>query len=101
MINGLDKKLQLMMPLVSGLLFRCLSHLSSSPFFWSKKMARHIRSQDAVKVKIDEDGDLLIIQYSMSGEDSILISIGNIQHFIEIIQMAVKDGYQGDDDEMV
>ena len=64
-------------------------------------MARHIRSQDAVKVKIDEDGDLLIIQYSMSGEDSILISIGNIQHFIEIIQMAVKDGYQGDDDEMV
>ena len=27
-----------MMPLVSGLLFRCLTHLSSSPFFWKKHM---------------------------------------------------------------
>lgn len=38
MINGLVKKSKLMMPLVSGLLFRCLTHLFSSPFFWTKNM---------------------------------------------------------------
>jgi hypothetical protein len=38
MNNGLVKKSQLLMPLVSGLLFRCLTHLFSSPFFWGKKM---------------------------------------------------------------
>jgi hypothetical protein len=38
MNNGLVKKSQLLMPLVSGLLFRCLTHLLSSPFFWKKIM---------------------------------------------------------------
>jgi len=64
-------------------------------------MARYLRSQDTVKVFIDEDGDLLITQYSMSGEDTILINIGNIQYFVDIIENAVEDGYQGADDEMV
>jgi hypothetical protein len=101
MNNSLVKKLQLLMPLVSGLLFRCLTHLSNSPFFWSKQMARYIRSQDEVKVEIDEDGDLIISQQGMYDSVAVVISIGNIQHLIDIIQMAVKDGYQGAEDEMV
>ena len=32
-----------MMPLVSGLLFRCLYHLFSSPFFWGKKMKKEVK----------------------------------------------------------
>lgn len=64
-------------------------------------MARYIRSQDEVKVCIDEDGDLIIYQEGMFEAATIIVNIGNIQHFIDIIEMAVKDGYQGDDDEMV
>ena len=64
-------------------------------------MARYIRSQDEVKVEIDEDGDLIISQQGMYDSVAVVISIGNIQHLIDIIQMAVKDGYQGAEDEMV
>jgi hypothetical protein len=64
-------------------------------------MARYIRNQDEVKVEIDEDGDLIIFQQGMYDSAAIVISIGNIQHFIDIIKMTVQDGYQGDDDEMV
>jgi hypothetical protein len=55
MINGLVKKSKLMMPLVSGLLFRCLTHLSSSPFFWSKDMAER---RMFAKTIIDSDAFL-------------------------------------------
>jgi hypothetical protein len=55
MINGLVKKSKLMMPLVSGLLFRCLTHLSSSPFFWSKNMAER---RMFAKTIIDSDAFL-------------------------------------------
>jgi len=64
-------------------------------------MAKYIRAQDEVKCWIDEDGDLVITQYGMGNEDTILISIGNIQHFIDIIQMTVKEGYIGEDDGLV
>jgi len=64
-------------------------------------MAKYIRAQYEVKCWIDEDGDLVITQYGMDNEDTILISIGNIQHFIDIIQMTVKEGYIGEDDGLV
>jgi hypothetical protein len=64
-------------------------------------MSRYIRSQDEVKVCIDKDGDLIIYQEGMFEVATIIVNIGNIQHFIDIIEMAVKDGYQGDDDEVV
>lgn len=64
-------------------------------------MAKYIRAQDEIKCWIDEDGDLLITQYGMHNEETILVSIGNIEHFCNIIQMAIEEGYQGEDDGLV
>lgn len=64
-------------------------------------MAKYVRAQDEIKCWIDEDGDLLITQYYMGNQDTILINIGNIQHFCDVIKMTIQEGYQGEDDGMV
>lgn len=56
-------------------------------------MARYLRHQDEVKVVIDEDGDMMITQADMHGEDKILINYANIETFIDILQNAYQDGY--------
>ena len=75
--------------------------LAGEAFFWSKKMAAYVRRQDEVKCWIDEDGDLFIRQINSLGEkDFIVINPFNIDDFINAIDIAVKEGYQGDNDEI-
>lgn len=64
-------------------------------------MARYIRSQDLIEIKINEDGDLILNQYTSEDNFIILVNFQNIESFINAITGAVKDGYKGDDNEMV
>lgn len=64
-------------------------------------MTRYIHSQDLIEIKVDEDGDLSLSQYARHEKCIILVNFQNIESFINAITGAVKDGYQGDDDEMV
>lgn len=66
-------------------------------------MARYLRHQDEIKIEIDEDNDLQITQTDVYGQDyTIYVNITNIDWFIELIEMAKKDGYQGEiNNEMV
>ena len=60
-------------------------------------MARYLRHQDEIKIEIDEDNDLQITQTDVYGQDyTIYVNITNIDWFIELIEMAKKDGYQGE-----
>lgn len=64
-------------------------------------MAAYVSRQDEVKCWIDEDGDLFIRQINSLGEkDFIVINPFNIDDFINAIDIAVKQGYQGDNDEI-
>jgi len=64
-------------------------------------MARYIRSQDSIEIRINSEGDLILNQCDGNDEYVILVNFQNIESFINEITGAVKDGYQGDDDEMV
>ena len=64
-------------------------------------MTRYIRSQDLIEIKVNEDGDLILNQYTSHENCIILVNFQNIESFINAITGAVKDGYQGDDNEMV
>jgi hypothetical protein len=64
-------------------------------------MSRYIRSQDLIEIEIDEDGDLILSQYTINEKYSILVNFQNIEGFINAITGAVKDGYIGDKNEMV
>ena len=65
-------------------------------------MARYLCKQALLKLVIDSDLDLVITQQEETGDEySIYISRINIDNFIELIQSGVKDGYVGDDDEVV
>ena len=64
-------------------------------------MARYIRSQDEIRVCIDEDGDLVLTQMANDDEYTIYVNFQNIENFIEVITWAVKDGCDGAKNEMV
>jgi len=60
----LVKKSLLLMPLVSGLLFRCLTHLGNSPFFWSKIMEWFRHDSNA---NLDEKLQEVLLDYGLEG----------------------------------
>ena len=60
-------------------------------------MARYLKMQNAIIFEISDDGSLLITELDeQHGNDSILIKSDYIQLFVDTLNLAVKDGYQGD-----
>ena len=60
-------------------------------------MARFLKMQNEIEVEITDEGNLLITEVDeFHGSESILIRSDYIQLFIDAINLAVKDGYQGD-----
>lgn len=59
-------------------------------------MTFYLRQQDQIEIEIDEDGDMSITQvHSYNGDEStIFITLGNIEWFVELIEMANKEGYK-------
>jgi hypothetical protein len=76
-----------MMPLVSGLLFRCLYHLFSSPFFWGKKMQEDKYPLNLISTEKDNQKFLLIQQ----GDNKVYIPFHKIKKTLAGIQFILED----------
>ena len=58
-------------------------------------MARYLHHQDEVKIYIDEDNDLILSQTDIQGDEYKIIIDGiNARWFVELIESAIEDGYQ-------
>ena len=64
-------------------------------------MARYIRSQDEIKIFIDEMDNLILIQRSTDDDHKITITPANIDNFMDVMQLVINDGYVGEENEMV
>ena len=62
-------------------------------------MTYYLRQQDQIEIEIDEYGDMSITQvHSYNGDEStIFITLGNIEWFVELIEMANQEGHKQKD----
>ena len=60
-------------------------------------MARYLKMQNEIEFEITDEGNLLITELDEKhGTESILIRSDYIQLFVDALNLAIKDGYQGD-----
>ena len=60
-------------------------------------MARYLKMQNEIVFEISDEGNLLIIELDENhGNESILVRSDYIQLFVDALNLAIKDGYQGD-----
>ena len=61
-------------------------------------MTRYLKMQNEIEFEITDEGNLLITELDENHgtESSILIRSDYIQLFVDALNLAVKDGYQGD-----
>lgn len=60
-------------------------------------MARFLKMQNEIEIEITDDGHLLITENSIIYDSkSILIKSDYIELFVNELNLAIKDGYQGD-----
>lgn len=61
-------------------------------------MARYLKMQNEIEFEITDEGNLLITELDENHgtESSILIRSDYIQLFVDALNLAIKDGYQGD-----
>jgi hypothetical protein len=70
-------------------------------FLWGKNMSRYIRSQDEIKIFIDEMDNLILIQRTAGEDNKITINPANIENFMYIMELVCDDGYMGEENEVV
>lgn len=60
-------------------------------------MARYLKMQNEIVFEISDEGNLIISELDEhNGHDSILIRADYIKLFVDALNLAIKDGYQGD-----
>jgi hypothetical protein len=64
-------------------------------------MSRYVRSQDEIRIFIDEMDNLILIQRTPDEDQKITINPANIENFMHIMELVCDDGYMGDENEMV
>ena len=76
-----------MIPLVSGLLFRCLYHLFNSPFFWGKEMDKY---KVYINYEMDSENNekFLIIRQD---KNEVVIPYHKLSVVISSMQSLLKD----------
>jgi hypothetical protein len=87
------------MPLVSGLLFRCLTHLGDSPFFWSKIM-NLVNHQVEVEGYISDTGNLCLAfnkddLVDIDSKDVLIINHSCAENFVLGLYKLLKELQNG------
>lgn len=89
----------MVIPLVSRVVIAGAAPLVVTALFSFKEqiMSTFLRKQEQVECYIDSDDDLNIIQTDEYGiEHKIFINALSIDMFVDILQLAIKDGYVGE-----